>query len=588
MQHNDPFQRAPSGLGPPQPMHLRPGVPAHLLPAGTQQPVAPPAPAAAVPAQGVGQPEIPQTGFALFMLQDGRWTLAGHEPTWDWDRAVQSLRWNQGRYGSRTRYGWFNGAPMVPDSEGFYRRPPPSEPLASPKAPPLAHLSVINRPTFDEYSISPNVLVCDDQGTRTEKLLDIIHKYDGRTTRSLMMIPGAATVMRDPHHGGSPASVNTAEIINKQNSEEPTTAAKLAKMLKTLLEREFKQSGLDNAFPSMTANGGNSARLMAQMLLELCPMVGTLCRSDPLLLQLQSPLFVMGDVHGNFKDLVFFTEQLSTFGDMKYTATKFLFLGDYVDRGPASLQVIAYLLAMKAIAPNNVFLLRGNHEDPNINNNTHMDVGPLRCTRTRCVEQLGAELGSRVWTAINFVFKELPIAAVVDGKIFCVHGGIPSLPASGIDDRVSALSRADAPRFSTLYPQEADQPDRARFRRLMAEYMWNDPAEDEASLDAQGFGGSSRADFARVFGTKAVDTFMGTNSYQFLIRAHEVKQEGLRISKHARIITVFSCSNYCGATNSAACIYLANGKIRFITRLPEPGQGSPRHADMRRSPVPRR
>ena len=83
--------------------------------------------------------------------------------------------------------------------------------------------------------------------------------------------------------------------------------------------------------------------------------------SEPRLLRLKSPIYVFGDFHGNIQDLLAFSHILWPLG-MHLTPGSFLFLGDYVDRGAYSIEVLAYLFAQKIMLPEKVFLLRGNHE----------------------------------------------------------------------------------------------------------------------------------------------------------------------------------------------------------------------------------
>ena len=99
----------------------------------------------------------------------------------------------------------------------------------------------------------------------------------------------------------------------------------------------------------------------ANDLAVVCEAVGDIFESEPRCVFLQSPVYVFGDIHGNLEDLHFFADNVWKLG-MDLTAGKFLFLGDYVDRGQSSLECVAYLFGLKLLYPNKIHLLRGNHE----------------------------------------------------------------------------------------------------------------------------------------------------------------------------------------------------------------------------------
>ena len=160
----------------------------------------------------------------------------------------------------------------------------------------------------------------------------------------------------------------------------------------------------------------------AMDILTMASRVRPVLEDEPRCIFLQSPCYVFGDIHGNLEDLHFFSDNIWRLG-MSLTAGNFLFLGDYVDRGLSCLEVVAYLFAMKLLLPHKVFLLRGNHETRDVNGwEEHYGE---RSYIHQCRERFGEEVGYRVWEETNQVFDRIPLSAVIDQDIFCVHGGIP-------------------------------------------------------------------------------------------------------------------------------------------------------------------
>eukprot|EP00997_Jenningsia_sp_PLL12_P004091 NODE_1805_length_1063_cov_37.681460_g1472_i0.p1 GENE.NODE_1805_length_1063_cov_37.681460_g1472_i0~~NODE_1805_length_1063_cov_37.681460_g1472_i0.p1 ORF type:complete len:223 (+),score=47.89 NODE_1805_length_1063_cov_37.681460_g1472_i0:27-671(+) len=166
---------------------------------------------------------------------------------------------------------------------------------------------------------------------------------------------------------------------------------------------------------------------------------------------------------------------------------------------------------------------------------------------------------------INGTFSLLPLCAVVDERVFCVHGGIPRYHG-GEDVRLSMLSDPIFPRFYGIQIGPDDTQHTRQYKQLAFELLWNDPADDEEGLDEYGFGpNNKRGPNINSFGLAAIHTFLSQNNLQFIIRAHEVKQEGLRVCKSAQVITVFTSSQYCGGDNGSAAVYIGDGKLRFIS-----------------------
>jgi len=229
---------------------------------------------------------------------------------------------------------------------------------------------------------------------------------------------------------------------------------------------------------------------------------------------------------------------------MELTAGQFLFLGDYVDRGLLGLEVIAYMFAQKAALPHKIYMLRGNHETRSVNG----DEGwyGQKSFFYQCKTRFGATLGGEVYEEVNKVFDRLPLAAVIAGDIFCVHGGIPR-PVEGMSEieAIQAVPKVFDP----------DACDDSQHVQVVTDCVWSDPATkmQENELDPEGFGESLRGEDAVCFGTPAIDNFLARNELSYILRAHTSLTEGIDISKGCRVFTIFSTSKDHGGGPEATC-----------------------------------
>ena len=210
-------------------------------------------------------------------------------------------------------------------------------------------------------------------------------------------------------------------------------------------------------------------------------------------------------MHGQYYDLL----RLFEYGGFP-PDSNYLFLGDYIDRGKQSLETICLLLAYKIKYPENFFLLRGNHESTQINRVYGF------------YDECKRRLNIRIWKTFTDCFNCLPIAALIDEKILCMHGGLsPSL------NRVLTVNNIVRP---------TDVPDTG----LLCDLLWSDP--DRSATDWQ----DNDRGVSFVFSAQIVKDFCERNEIDLVCRAHQVVEDGYEFFADRRLVTVFSAPNYCG------------------------------------------
>ncbi|PPJ56272.1 hypothetical protein CBER1_00718 [Cercospora berteroae] len=261
----------------------------------------------------------------------------------------------------------------------------------------------------------------------------------------------------------------------------------------------------------------------------ICNAARELFLSQPALLELSTPCKIVGDVHGQYTDLIRMFEMCGFPPN-----SNFLFLGDYVDRGKQSLETILLLLCYKLRFPENFFLLRGNHECANV---TRVYGFYDECKR-RC--------NVKIWKTFVDTFNTLPIAAIVAGKIFCVHGGLsPSL--SHMDDIRNIARPTDVPDYG-----------------LLNDLLWSDPADMEADWEANERGVSY------CFGKKVIMEFLQKHDFDLVCRAHMVVEDGYEFFNERILVTVFSAPNYCGEFDNWGAVMSVSGELLCSFELLKP------------------
>jgi len=268
------------------------------------------------------------------------------------------------------------------------------------------------------------------------------------------------------------------------------------------------------------------------MVKQICQMSGDIFMKQDPLLELEAPIKVVGDIHGQYHDLL----RLFEFGGFP-PDSNYLFLGDYVDRGKQSLEVIILLLLYKCKYPENFFMLRGNHECAAI---TRIYGFYDECKRRYNI---------KVWKFFCDVFNRLPFVAVIDDKIFCVHGGLS--PEVMSMEQIKKISRpTDVPEVG-----------------MVCDFLWADP-----DIDMKGWAESDRG-VSYIFGTDVVSSFLEKHNFDVVVRAHQVVADWYEFFSGRQLITLFSAPNYCGEFDNSGAMMEIDSSLVCSFKVLKPVKG---------------
>jgi serine/threonine-protein phosphatase PP1 catalytic subunit len=265
---------------------------------------------------------------------------------------------------------------------------------------------------------------------------------------------------------------------------------------------------------------------------QICHMVGEVFMSQDSYLDLEAPIKICGDIHGQYHDLLRMFEMGGFPPESNY-----LFLGDYVDRGKQSVETIILLFVYKIMYEENFFMLRGNHECAAI---TRIYGFYDECKRRYNI---------KIWKHCVDVFNKLPLCAVIDDKIFCVHGGLS--PEMTTLDQVNNIVRP------------CDVPDVG----LMCDFLWADP-ESELS----GWADNDRG-VSYMFGPDTVESFLQKFNFDVVVRAHQVVADGYEFFAGRRLITLFSAPNYCGEFDNSGAMMTVDDTLMISFQVLKPVKG---------------
>ena len=255
---------------------------------------------------------------------------------------------------------------------------------------------------------------------------------------------------------------------------------------------------------------------------SLCDRAKEILMEESNVQRVDAPVTICGDIHGQFHDLM---ELFRVGGEMPQTS--YLFLGDFVDRGYFSVETFLILLTLKVRYPDRITLIRGNHEC--------RQITQVYGFYDECLRKYG---NANVWRYCTDLFDYLALSAIIDNKVFCVHGGLS--PAIESLDQIRSINRRQE------VPHEG----------AMCDLMWSDPDDGPGwNLSPRGAG--------YLFGADVVEMFFEKNNLEFMARAHQLVMEGYRTMfptqkkddiQSASLVTVWSAPNYCYRCGNVAAI----------------------------------
>ncbi|OBA21430.1 Metallo-dependent phosphatase [Metschnikowia bicuspidata var. bicuspidata NRRL YB-4993] len=238
----------------------------------------------------------------------------------------------------------------------------------------------------------------------------------------------------------------------------------------------------------------------------LCQQLKSQLLGAPNILLLRLPCTVVGDIHGQYHDLL----EVFRIGGAP-PSTNFVFLGDYVDRGYYSVETMTLLVALKLRYPERSRTITTNYG-----------------FYTEILHKYGGSL--KVWHHFTELFDFLPLGATIDGRIFATHGGL--LPLCQQLDQIRVVDR-----FKEI-PHDG----------IMADLVWLDPDPDIADFQLLPRGAGY------LFGREVVTKFCHDNGLVQLVRAHQLCHEGFISYWQGKCLTIWSAPNYCYRCGNLASV----------------------------------
>ncbi|XP_063628109.1 serine/threonine-protein phosphatase 5 [Cydia splendana] len=229
---------------------------------------------------------------------------------------------------------------------------------------------------------------------------------------------------------------------------------------------------------------------------------------------------VCGDIHGQYYDLM----NIFNLNGLPSETNPYLFNGDFVDRGSFSVECIFTLFSFKLLFPDHFYMSRGNHET--------LDMNRMYGFRGEVTSKYTSQMAD----LFTEVYNWLPLAHCINNRVLVMHGGLFSKDDITLDD-IRRVDRNKQP------PEDG----------IMCELLWSDP---QPMLGRS----PSKRGVGCQFGPDVTANFLQRNGLQYIIRSHEVKNDGYELAHDDKCITVFSAPNYCDTMGNLGAFITMNGK----------------------------
>lgn len=306
-----------------------------------------------------------------------------------------------------------------------------------------------------------------------------------------------------------------------------------------LLLRSFKNNQVLDAFYALKIVKDAKEKFKSMHNIRECII------DDPL----ENGCIVVGDLHGNFNDLYHIIQKYGIPG----AQFKFIFNGDYVDRGKKQVEVFLTILYAFLLRPERVFMNRGNHED--LGMNVRSSFEPNFMSQTRDVY---GKYGSIIFSSMVDLYSYLHFATILHNTItntryFIVHGGI-----SDQIDLEYIQHKIQRSKFKMITRYKVQSEAEEKETKLITDLLWSDPIRIEKGVlkpsqvsSEVGCYFNEKRNCGTLFGFDLTKDFCERHNFNGIIRSHQVRDRGYS-EDHEKCLTVFSASHYCGGFNYGA------------------------------------